>query len=452
MKLLMLCGCVVALALGGGCSWFLGPDSSGAQVVAQAKAGDQIAFDVVKISDAVVETLKAQQQPAFRQRFKKYVPPQEQKIAVGDTVSIVIWEASSQGLFGLSLRESLPATGGRLGKSGTAPTGYSSAGGMETTRTRTAQPTPDNPAKQQTAASGGDQTRQAVRSGTSQPTTEQTGRPGAIIPDQQVGTDGAISIPYAGRIPAAGRTPGEVQQTVEQRLKSKALDPQALVIVQSSPVNSVTVSGEAVAGGRVTLPPGGLKLLAVIAAAGGARTPVHDAYVRLSRDGVTATVPLATLVGDPDQDIFARPGDVLTVTRLPRSFTVFGTTGKNTAIEFNRDRLSLSEAVGQAGGLLDDRSDPRAVFLFRYEPVSTVRALGQPIATRAPEGVSPIAYRLDLSDARSYLLAQQFAMRDKDIIFVAAAESEPIYRFVRVLSTIAGPITTGLLVCQSSNC
>jgi hypothetical protein len=34
----------------------------------------------------------------------------------------------------------------------------------------------------------------------------ETGRPGTRIPDQQVGPDGAISIPYGGRIKAAGRT------------------------------------------------------------------------------------------------------------------------------------------------------------------------------------------------------------------------------------------------------
>ena len=41
-------------------------------------------------------------------------------------------------------------------------------------------------------------------------TAVETGRPGTRIPDQQVASDGAISIPYAGRVAAAGRTPGAV--------------------------------------------------------------------------------------------------------------------------------------------------------------------------------------------------------------------------------------------------
>jgi polysaccharide export outer membrane protein len=179
---------------------------------------------------------------------------------------------------------------------------------------------------------------------------------------------------------------------------------------------------------------------------------VHETFVRLSRGGVTATVPLATLVANPDQNIFAEPGDVLTLVRQPQTFSVFGATGKNTAITFNSEKLSLSEALGRAGGLLDERADPSAVFLFRYEPVGVVRALGQPVATGAPPGVSPVAYRLDLSDAKSYLLAKRFPVRDKDVIFAADSESRPVYKVVDALSNVVGPVETIIITCANSKC
>jgi polysaccharide export outer membrane protein len=262
------------------------------------------------------------------------------------------------------------------------------------------------------------------------------------------------------------------------------------------------VSGPAVPGRRITLGPGGMRILDAIAAASGSDTPTQDSQtalqgltdaqtqtllnvratrgseaaaavratavlaessaaikspvrevmVRLSRDGVTATVPLATLVADPGENIYVQPGDVLTLDTHPRTFSVFGATGRNAAITFTRDKLSLSEALAQSGGLNDNVADPRAVFLFRYEPRSIVEALGQPIATRAPSGVSPIAYRLDLRDPKAYFLAKEFPVHDKDIIFVAEAESQPVYRFFSALSNITGPIETGLLVCQNGNC
>jgi polysaccharide export outer membrane protein len=280
----------------------------------------------------------------------------------------------------------------------------------------------------------------------------EVGRPGTRIPVQEVGTDGGITVPYAGRIPVVGRTPHEIEQTVERRLAGKAVDPQALVVVLRSPVNSVTVAGEVIGGKRVPLNSSAERLLDVIAAAGGAQAPVHDTFVELSRDGVTASVPLAALVDHPEENIFAKPGDVLTLVQRPQTFSVFGATGKNAAITFNRDRLSLSEALAQSGGLLDDQADPRAVFLFRYEPDSVVQALGQPLATRTPKGISPIAYRFDLNDARTYLLAKEFPVHDKDIVFVANAEIQPVYRFFTALQNVTGPVVTGFLVCQSGSC
>jgi polysaccharide export outer membrane protein len=264
-----------------------------------------------------------------------------------------------------------------------------------------------------------------------------------------VAPDGAIVVPFAGQVPAAGRTPVEVQQTIEALLASKALQPQALVIVKKSTANTVTVAGEVVAGARVPLSPGGDRLLQVIAVAGGAKAPVHETFARLSRDGVTATIPFERLVADPAEDIYARPGDVLTLVRIPQTFSVFGATGRNDSIRFDAEKLTLSEALAKSQGLRDELANPKGVFLFRYEPASIVRALDQPIATRAADGTSPIAYRFDFSDANSYLIADQFPVRDKDIIFVADAGAVQVQKVFTALQTIIGPVITGLLVCRS---
>lgn len=460
-------------------------------VIAQGSTNGQVAFDVVKIDDAVVSTLAAQKPPPFDRQFTKYVPPPELKIAVGDIVSVVIWESGDDGLFGNSLTElSFPggaSAAARIGQN-PAPQGVASLpGGLPVSPDLLAAlfggapgPGPEamlqapqspldaiaNPfgiadqAQNPVAGRPATETRPRSIGGAASSAraeqllaqAEQGGRSGTRIPDQQVGTDGAISIPYAGRIKVAGRAPAEVQQSIERLLGAKALDPQALVVVKRSAENSVSVAGEVVGGKRVPLSPGGDRLLEVIAAAGGAHAPVHDTFVRLSRGGTAAAVPLATLVAEPDQDIFAKPGDVLTLVRRPQTFSVFGAAGKNAAIAFSSDRLSLSEALAKAGGLDDNRADPRAVFLFRYEPDSVVRALGQPLAAGAAGGLSPVVYRLDLGDAASYPLARRFAMRDKDIIFVADAATQPIYHFFQVLSQLTGPIQTGLVVCNYSKC
>ena len=266
------------------------------------------------------------------------------------------------------------------------------------------------------------------------------------IPEQFVGQDGAISVPFADRVPAAGRLPVEVQKTIERRLAEKAIEPQVIVTMTRSVANSATVTGEVVAGARVPLSLKGDHLLDVIAAAGGARAPVYQTFVRLSRDGITATIPMEMLVSDPAENIYAYPGDVLTLVVLPQSFTVFGATGANTQINFTAERMTLVEALAKAGGLQDLRADPAGVFLFRFEPPAIVKALGRPQLGTGPEGTSPMVYRLDLSDAKSYFLAQRFPIHDKDIIYVANADLNELQKFFTLLNTLTGPVITGIVV------
>jgi polysaccharide export outer membrane protein len=239
--------------------------------------------------------------------------------------------------------------------------------------------------------------------------------------------------------------------TIEARLADKALQPQVLVIINKSTANTVTVAGDVVAGAKVPLSPGGNRLLEVIALAGGAKAPVQETLVQLSRGEVTATIPLQQLVSNPMENIYAQPGDVLTLVQVPQTFSVFGATGRNADIPFNAESINLAEALGKSQGLRDDLAKPEGVFLFRYEPHSIVHALNEPVAADAPGGVSPIVYRFNLRDAKSYLLAQQFPMRDKDVIFVTDAALVQGQKMATLLETITGPFLTGLVVCRSAN-
>ena len=266
------------------------------------------------------------------------------------------------------------------------------------------------------------------------------------IPEQIVSRDGAISVPFAGRVPVAGRLPVEVQHTIEQRLAEKAIEPQVIVTLTKSLSNSATVTGEVVAGSRLPLSLKGDRLLDLIAAVGGARSPVYETFVRLSRDGITATIPMEALVSDPAENIYVQPGDVLTLVRLQQSFTAFGATGANAQIQFPSEKMTLVEALAKAGGLQDQRSDPAGVFLFRFEPPKIVRTLGRPQLRTGPDGSSPLVYRLDLRDAKSYFLAQRFPIRDKDIVYVANADFNELQKFFTLLNTLTGPVITGIVV------
>jgi len=457
MNLAALFACFTALALGG-CSILPSAGPTASEVTAAGQAGNEVLFDVVEVDNHVVSTLLAQPKESFHARFEKDGNPPELKIAVGDTVSVTIWESAAGGLFSEAPPAPQLPTGSRPGTEPLAPESprplvETPAGPIPETDQLLGAPNqlpgaaPETPPSQAGQPLSGNMPQ--VVPFPNEATGTAVNQRSATIPDQQVAPDGAIVVPFAGQVPAAGRTPVEVQQTIETLLASKALQPQALVIVKKSTANTVTVAGEVVPGARLPLSPGGDRLLQVIAAAGGAQAPVHETFVRLSRDGVTATIPFERLVADPAEDIYARPGDVLTLVRIPQTFSVFGATARNDLITFDAEKLTLSEALAKSQGLRDELANPKGVFLFRYEPAAIVRALDQPIATRAADGTSPVAYRFDFSDANSYLIADQFPVRDKDIIFVADAGAIQAQKVFTVLQTITGPVITGLLVCRS---
>jgi len=457
MNLAALFACFTALALGG-CSILPSAGPTASEVTAAGQAGNEVLFDVVEVDNHVVSTLLAQPKESFHARFEKDGNPPELKIAVGDTVSVTIWESAAGGLFSEAPPAPQLPTGSRPGTEPLAPESprplvETPAGPIPETDQLLGAPNqlpgaaPETPPSQAGQPLSGNMPQ--VVPFPNEATGTAVNQRSATIPDQQVAPDGAIVVPFAGQVPAAGRTPVEVQQTIETLLASKALQPQALVIVKKSTANTVTVAGEVVPGARLPLSPGGDRLLQVIAAAGGAQAPVHETFVRLSRDGVTATIPFERLVADPAEDIYARPGDVLTLVRIPQTFSVFGATARNDLITFDAEKLTLSEALAKSQGLRDELANPKGVFLFRYEPAAIVRALDQPIATRAADGTSPVAYRFDFSDANSYVIADQFPVRDKDIIFVADAGAIQAQKVFTVLQTITGPVITGLLVCRS---
>ena len=266
-----------------------------------------------------------------------------------------------------------------------------------------------------------------------------SGSNSATIPEQIVGRDGAITVPYAGRIRVAGKTTRAVQRTIEAALEGKAIQPQVLVNDTRPVSNSVSVGGEVATGARIPLSVKGDRLLDVLAAAGGVRAPVNETFVELSRGPTTFRVPLTRVIANPRENIYLHPNDVLTLVRDPQTFIAYGATGRNAEIPFDADGITLAQAVAKAGGLLDNRSDPQGVFIFRYELDSVARQLrpDSPLVERGR--LTPVVYRLNLADANSLFLEQSFHIANRDLLYVSNSPSTNVQK---VFDIIGGGIST----------
>lgn len=271
-------------------------------------------------------------------------------------------------------------------------------------------------------------------------TTEGTAAPAARdagISNVVVDRDGAITLPYVGRLQVAGLAPPAIQTLIERGLRKYSQSPQVIVNVRENVANTVVVMGEVQKPGRLPLTLARPRLLDAIALAGGTAQP-QSMVVRFTRAGRSAEQPLEAIVAGSRQDLALLPGDRIQLIRAPRTFTVFGATNKVSQIAFESSSVSLAEAIARAGGPSDGSADPSAVFLFRYD------AAAAPAATAPAPGerALPTIYRLNMLNPSSYFLAQRFSMRDKDVIYIANAAANQPTKLIQVINLLFSPFFT----------
>ncbi len=257
-----------------------------------------------------------------------------------------------------------------------------------------------------------------------------------VLPAQAVDRSGLISVPFAGSIRAAGRSPIQVQKTIESRLANRAIDPQAIVTVVSNASNLATVTGDVGQSARVPLSGNGERVLDAIAMAGGPKSPAFETAVKITRGGKSSEMLLQHLVDSPKDNIVVEAGDQIFVERRPQSFTVLGASVSNDILEFKSASVSLAEAMAQAGGLDDRRADPSGVFVFRFEATEVLQELG--VAADPGNRTEPVVYRLDLRDPASLLIAQRFSVRDRDVLYLANSPSTELSKFLQLIGTGVG--------------
>jgi len=255
-----------------------------------------------------------------------------------------------------------------------------------------------------------------------------------VIPSQQVTSEGTIFVPFAGVVTVLGKTPATVASDIMRKLEQKANHPQVIVRTIANASAAATIVGQVNQNMLLPLTAKGETVLDAVAAAGGTTGPVMQMSVQLTRDGRTADVPLDHIIRDHRENIRLAPGDVITFLHQPWSFTALGATGNSSEVFFERHGITLSQALGRIGGLQDMRADPKGVYLFRFEDSQVTGPNGS--TTREDETTRvPIIYRINLKDPATFLLATQFTVRDKDVLYIANAFDAELQKFLSILTS-----------------
>ncbi len=310
---------------------------------------------------------------------------------------------------------------------------------------------PDKRPKPQQVAGVGDVLNisifEAAPGGLFTPATAAGARPGNFVdlPPQAVDQKGSIYVPYAGEIPAAARTLPEIQQAIVARLRNRAIEPQVVVSLNQQHSSVVSVLGDVNTPGVLALNSVGERLLALIARAGGPKFEAIESYVTLQRDGKRVRVLLSRVVHDPNENIFIRPNDVIFITHEAPTFTALGALnqnlfGFNSEIAFDVETLTLAQAIGKAGGLSDNNSDPAEVFVYRYEDRRFLEKFGIDTKRFVYDRI-PAIYHINLRDPSGMLLASGFQMRTKDVMYVANARVVDYYKLLLLINSTANSVT-----------
>ena len=279
-------------------------------------------------------------------------------------------------------------------------------------------------------------------------------RPGNFVslPNQPIDTHGDIFVPYAGAVKAAGHTSSEVRAAITKSISNRAIDPQVIVVLATQNTSLISVLGEVNTPNRFPAQPAGEHILDAITRAGGIKDQGYDSWVVLERKGKRASVPFGALVAQPANNVWVWPGDTVYVYKEPQTFLAFGAAGQQGQFNFDAWRVTLAEAVGKAGGLLDLQADPASVYLYRREPRELAEKIGVDVSNFVGPTV-PIIYNVNFRDPGGYFLGTKFQVRDKDLIFAANAPAVEMTKFLQfvqvIINTANGATQTGLNIQQS---
>jgi polysaccharide export outer membrane protein len=264
-------------------------------------------------------------------------------------------------------------------------------------------------------------------------------RPGnyVTLPDQAIDSFGNITVPYAGQIKAAGRTAVEVQNSIIAAIRNRAIEPQATVTMTHQNTSLVSVFGEVNTPSRFGASASGAgdRILDDITRAGGIKDQGFATWVMLERAGKRAAVPFENLVADPSNNIYVQPGDRIYVYQEQQKFLALGATGQSGEFNFDDWRINLAEGVSKAGGLLDTRADPGAIFLYRREPKDVAERLGVDVSKFDTPTV-PVIFSVNFRDPTGFFLASKTMMRNGDVIYVSNARSVEVTKFLNYLQVI----------------
>lgn len=234
-----------------------------------------------------------------------------------------------------------------------------------------------------------------------------------------VSAEGRIQFPYAGDFKVAGLTASQARDLLVERLAHYIKQPEVTLRVLNFRSQRIYVDGEVKSPGIVPIDDLPLTLPEAINRAGGVTAAGDQSRISLTRAGKRYWIDMPRLVTqgiDPSQ-IMLNSGDMLRVAPSDESKVfVVGEVTRPTTLTLRNGRLSLNEALGEAGGINPLTANGHQVYVIRNA-----------------NDAQPVVYHLDAQSPVMFAMAENFELKAKDVVYVDATS---IVRFNRIISLI----------------
>jgi len=264
--------------------------------------------------------------------------------------------------------------------------------------------------------------------------------------------DGTIFYPYIGVVHVIGKTMEEIRLELSAKLARYIEQPQLDVRVASFRGQRAYVTGQVNKPGVFPITDQALTVVEAIAQAGGTTPEADLQHALLTRDGMSYVLDLFSLYerGASDLNILLKHGDVLNVpdNHLNKVF-VMGEVVTPATLLLRNGRLTLAEAVSDSGSF-GSSANPGELYVIRsaYTAEHSDKGTdanqdhphnGTALVDRFDANASLEIYHLDASSPDALLLADQFHLQARDVVYVSPTE---LSRFSKVFSDVGRIINT----------
>lgn len=252
---------------------------------------------------------------------------------------------------------------------------------------------------------------------------------GSNVPGYVVSAQGDIQFPYAGVLRVAGKTANEVRDQMAKILSRVVKDPQMTVRVLGFRSQRVYVDGEVKVPGMQAIDDAPMTLVEALNRAGGVLNQTGDnSRVRVTRGEKSwyVNVPALLAKGVDPSRILLRSGDIVRVEQREDSkIFVTGEVVRPMSLMMRNGRMTLNEALGDAGGVNPGSANAEQIFVIRKT-----------------DG-APKVFHLDGNSPVALAVAEGFELEPKDVVYVDARDLVRWSRVVNLLVPSTQPLIGG---------